>query len=205
MNTANEKLYEWLEERSFEQLNPTEQKQVLQEMSAEEYTEMYQTIQLLDRQSRSGSNRGKEAVWANIADEMSEKNSALPIWLNYRMPVGWAAAVVLLLGFAWLFNQVSQTPETVLGESPVHDTVFVEVPVKESVLVYDTVYLTQQAPQRKTKARLAQIKPKQKSNPSLETDLHIETLANSKKPANELKGNSLYYDSLATKIGFVSL
>lgn len=205
MNTANEKLYEWLEERSFEQLNPAEQKQVLQEMSAEEYTEMYLAIQLLDRQSRSGLNRGKEAVWASIADEMSEKKSVLPIWLNYRMPVAWAAAIVLLLGFTWLFSEMSQAPETVLLDSREHDTVFVEVPVKESVLVYDTVYLREENPSREAKPRLVQAKPKKQTNSSLGSDLHIETLANSKKPANELKGNSLYYDSLAAKIGFVSL
>ncbi|TNE79204.1 MAG: hypothetical protein EP332_11950 [Bacteroidetes bacterium] len=206
MNTASEKIYEWLENRSFEQLNQHEQKTVLLEMSAQDYNDMHQAIRLLDGQNTQHSTRGKEAVWENITHELKEKRNPVPVWLSYRMPVGWAATVFLAMAFGFAVLYFSETPPAQTETKQIlHDTLLVEVPVKESVLVHDTVYLTKKESEAKPKAEIAEVKPNQTVNASLEPELHIEMLSDSKKPANELKGNSLHYDSLAAKIGFVCL
>lgn len=213
MNSANqEKIYEWMESRSFSQLLPDEIALVLEEMNEETYSDMHAAIRHLDGFADDKTTRGKEAIWEEIDRSFRQLRPIRPFSQNVTsnesnwstIPLSWAAAVVLLLllGLSWSFFRPVKTEIT---EIPVlqKDTVLVEVQVPKEVPVYDTVYLQEKKSPHKAVSRKSN--PVNQYAPGLEPELHIQSPSESEDPINRSRRNSLQYDTLVEKIGFVSL
>lgn len=232
MNSANqEKIYTWMESRSFRELSSDEQALVLEEMDEATYTDMFETIRVLDGKSEESAARGKEAVWEEIdrqfrpirrfrpfrlsrdfrpsdlsnesekSNSSNKSNKSIP---TPSIPLSWAAAIILLLllGLSWSLFRPQQS---IITEVPVieKDTVLVEVQVTKEVPFFDTVYLEAKGATPSTSVN-KQV-PAMNVAPSLEPELHIQSPSESEDPVNRSKRNSLQYDTLVEKIGFVSL
>ncbi|MBI1221615.1 MAG: hypothetical protein GC180_03340 [Bacteroidetes bacterium] len=213
-------IFEWMESRPFAQLNSEEQAAVLKAMDALTYDEMYLAICIIEGRNPEVKTRGKEAIWEKIAtsfptnkpnpvaepDEVTnkKKTTALSLWLNRNVPASRVAAllILLMLAFAWLFFYHTETQFT---EVPViqKDTVYVDRAVPTEVPVHDTVWLQSH---EKVVRTVAIKKPaRQNVAPSLEPELHVQSASESSDPINNPKRNSLQFDTLVSKIGFVTL
>lgn len=204
MNTdKNEEIYTWLETRSFQQLNTKEQELVLATMLMQDYEEMHQTILTMQGKRGNPNTRGKEAVWQSIEDELKDEKRSRFAWLSYQVPATWVAAVlVFLLALLFIPRFTQDSGSLSIVSEVIHDTVFVEIPVLEKQLIHDTVYQDKYV---ERPAQTAHHRSISRAIPSLEPELHIQSAKEQEEPINKPKNNSMQYDSMVNKIGFVSL
>ena len=143
-----EQLIEWMEQFSFDALQPEQQRQVLEHMSSEEYN--------FQREALVGAQQLFEDEAVHLNPDPAIKSAALASWtsdekvpwyvwlLNYRIPAYSLVVPMLIIGVVWAWFQVDNgTVEFKVGpqvvETVVRDTVLMEVEKPVEVIVERTV------------------------------------------------------------------
>lgn len=207
--TIPNELFDWIENFPFHALNQAQQSLVLAHFSEEEYTSMHDAAfslhQLLEQTHPKGKTKIKANVMAAFDEKYGKAQQQKPFWFR---PVSYAqaAALALLLmsGLAF-FHFHEKTPEIITRIEYHTDTLVVES-TSAPQLVYDTVYLNEEARKERKKPVPSSIKTRA-DLPSREKndELYISGPKDLESPANRHKRNSFSYDTLANKIGFVSM
>jgi len=218
-------LFDWLEKYNFSSLDSAQQSEVLEYFSAEEYSELRQSVLSIESVKQndaiSGLRRPEPLATArrvlrkqellNRFDEKHRKPAIAYRFLNRPIALWKAAAVFLLFGSGWMthyfLREKAASPEPVIA---VMDTMYVTkeaMPVLEKI--YDTVYIKQQAGPssiRKIyyKGRREETVEKDESS-FLPGDMNVLSIKDLDSTPNRQKSNSIKDDSLLKKYPFVSV
>ncbi len=192
-------LFDWLESRPYDDLNPEERAMAEAWLDESEYRELQETATLLRK--RSASFRSAENQRREVLEALPQKSAIRWKITHYRLPLPYAAALVILALVVWL-RPLTEKVQVV--EKTQVDTLI--LPGKEKVvLVHDTVWQKEPA---SLKRKLNTPRYSVRVNgevPVIAPDFHVLEPAKLDEAPNRPKNNSLEFDSLAKTIGFVTL
>jgi hypothetical protein len=205
MNTA-EKIFDWLESRTFEDLNQDQKKLVLDFMGEASYREMQETLHILDGKSGHGQD-SKSRIKSELLtafDSTSSKPPVILLFLNRKLSLGKAAIWIALFAAAFLWSMISRPEHQVLSSNlaPNPDTVYLTEYVPGMEIKRDTMYI--RVSSKPVEPVLENYAVGAESG-NIETELHIAGAEDRNMQYNRTRNNSLRHDSLLAKIGFVSM
>lgn len=209
MNSENniEQIYDWLEHCSFDSLSKVQQEFVLSVMDEDLYNEMHLAIRASGKLFPGKNARSN--IKQNVLEHFDSGKTHIPLYLfmNQKVSIGKAAIWIALLSGAFMWSLIrGQTVSTKDLTAMLSDTVYVEVPVQVISKVTDTVRVSKGINIDKSSLNQGeQLITMDQSLAQLESDLHIVHAVEQHSDLNSTRNNSLKYDSLAGKIGFVSL
>jgi hypothetical protein len=143
INEIPEQLFEWINSRKFEVLNAAERQIVLENISEEEYNDMFKASEAIKAVNSAGEDdmNRKEAV-LNSYDRM-HSGRRYPYSLNFGAVLKAAAIVVPILGGALFFFLLKNVPNKIINQVAVKDTVVVyRDRTSDAPVIHDTVYRT---------------------------------------------------------------
>jgi hypothetical protein len=201
----NEDIFSLMINHEFKHLSQEEKEIVQKTMKEEEYEHMRNIYFALEKSSKAGSR--KDAIKSNLLQHF-QKNNQPNASVFQRTFSFWQMAAVFvftsLLSFIFLFTK---TPHPSISVNTIiHDTLIQwrDNPTK-TLVVYDTLYLPQKKNRPKPFNRNeAQIINKE-SIQIPQTDLAIQSFSEVNQPSNQMRHNSIKYDTLIRDIGFVRL
>lgn len=220
--TWSNEIFEWIQNYPFDTLSIEQQHEVLNAMSMEDYTEMYESNQLLQAEHQPSNRR--QAMKSDLLNRFDQQYSSS----SFASSMLWKAASVLLFLTSAYFGYKQFNTSTIITEPIVlHDTIYVDKLIPQtqqsSVVHLDTIK-TASSPSN----RINPIIPKPHS--SHKTIFHqvastnrghsveaspVSTINSNEIPvvslnqlhssANSNKRNSRKFDSLEQSMPFVSL
>jgi len=200
-------IFDSLLTRPFASLTSKEQEEVLLHFSEEEYTAMHEAASGLSTIGQRAKAKGKDAIKASLMDAFDAQypvNKPAAVWMNYRLSLPQAAAIILLcLSGLIAFYQLNPREKIVYKESVRIDTLIAEAGSPEQILIHDTVWQKVEVEQldktqKPSKRTLGIISPGQQ-------ELYIQGAENINASVNQTKNNSLEQDTLVSRIGFVTM
>lgn len=209
MKAANipNSIFDHMKTHSFVSLTPKEQEEVLRHFSEEEYTAMHEVASGLSAIGKQAKAKGKDAIKASLMDAFDAQHPApkpAAVWMNYRLSLPQAAALVLLcLSGLVAFYQLNPTEKIVYKESVRIDTLIAEAGSPEQILIHDTVWQKVEV-ERKDKKQTTKRRNNNVILP-VQQELYIQGTENINAKVNQTKNNSLEQDTLVSRIGFVTL
>jgi hypothetical protein len=215
MNTNPEQIpneiFDWLQSKSYDQLNKNQQQKLAPFFTEQEYTAMHQIAfqsKAVNNENISRKASIKENLLLKLDQQQSKpKNSLLLVkWQAWKV----AASFLFIMGIAFLFlkNSIRFEPNSNNLITKI-DTVFIEKLVeKEPLKIYDTVYLTQNFRKENKGNRRSQnldLNLYSRNQIAHQTDLNIQSIEDIESLPNKNRGNSIKDDTLLKQYGFVSL
>ncbi|MEZ4805288.1 MAG: hypothetical protein R2852_07350 [Bacteroidia bacterium] len=200
-----EEIFDYLEDYTFDELNLQQKELVLKAMTAEEYMELFSVISELKIKKQSDGHAIKESNIASLMQAFESKHTTASKSKKVVYMQWWNIAAVLVLGsllavFLNTFNK--KTLETGLTLKPDIDTIYVtkliasESPIADTVFVEVPVY--KKSKSRYKKVEMASTDETRGIFPPSE---HVVSLDEINDLANIQKGNSLKEESLLKEIG----
>lgn len=215
--------FDWIQHHSFDALNVEQQKEILQYMSADEYTELFDSAQLLAESSRTLNADSRKLLLNRFDQHYAQSKKPLNIQWNTM----WKAASILLFISTCMFAyksslNIQHETRTVVQ----HDTIYLDrniatlpanrLPVHETSIVKPVDLPSAQKPQyrragaQKTLVHQSVSNSQKPSIPSyaeskLNDDLHTISIDEINNKPNAHKHNSMKDDSLEKNFRFVSL
>ncbi len=204
-NDLNEDIFSLMIRHEFNQLSPEEKEIVQKAMKEEEYEHMRNIYFALEKSSNAVSRR--DTIKSNLLIQFQKNNQAKASLFQKTYSFWQMAAVFVFtsfLGFIFLFTHTSQPSISV--NSIVHDTLvqWRDKPTK-TLVVYDTVFLPQKKNRSKPINRKEPLIINKESIQIPQTDLAIQSFTEVNQPSNQMRHNSIKYDTLIRDIGFVRL
>lgn len=204
-NDLNEDIFSLMIRHEFNQLSPEEKEIVQKAMKEEEYEHMRNIYFALEKSSKAVSRR--DTIKSNLLIQFQKNNQAKASLFQKTYSFWQMAAVFVFtsfLGFIFLFTHTSQPSISV--NSIVHDTLvqWRDKPTK-TLVVYDTVFLPQKKNRPKPINRKEPLIINKESIQIPQTDLAIQSFTELNQPSNQMRNNSIKYDTLIRDIGFVRL
>ncbi|MCF8254814.1 MAG: hypothetical protein K9I36_11205 [Bacteroidia bacterium] len=204
-------IFDWLQTKSYDQLNQNQQQELASFFTEQEYTLMHQIAlqsKVLSNENVSRKARIKENLLLKLDQQQSKRKTPLILvkWQAWKV----AASFILILGITvfLLKNSFRFEPNTNNLITKI-DTVFIEKLVEvEPVKIYDTVYLTQNFRKENKGNRKVQnieMKMDNRNQASTQTDLNIQSIEDIESLPNKSRSNSIKDDTLLKQYGFVSL
>lgn len=204
-NDLNEDIFSLMIRHEFNQLSPQEKEIVQKAMKEEEYEHMRNIYFALEKSSKAVSRR--DTIKSNLLIHFQKNNQAKASVFQKTYSFWQMAAVFVFtsfLGFIFLFSHTSQPSISV--NTIVHDTLvqWRDKPTK-TLVVYDTVFLPQKKNRPKPINRKEPLIINKESIQIPQTDLAIQSFTEVNQPSNQMRNNSIKYDTLIRDIGFVRL
>ncbi len=204
-NDLNEDIFSLMIRHEFNQLSPEEKEIVQKAMKEEEYEHMRNIYFALEKSSKAVSRR--DTIKSNLLIQFQKNNQAKASVFQKTYSFWQMAAVFVFtsfLGFIFLFSHTSQPSISV--NTIVHDTLvqWRDKPTK-TLVVYDTVFLPQKKNRPKPINRKEPLIINKESIQIPQTDLAIQSFTEVNQPSNQMRNNSIKYDTLIRDIGFVRL
>jgi len=200
-------IFDSLLTRPFSTLSSSEQEEVLHHFSEEEFTAMHEAAIGLSFIGQRAKAKGKDTIKDSLMDAFDAQHPAqkpAAVWMNYRLSLPQAAAVVLLcLSGLIAFYQLNPTEKIVYKESVRIDTLIAEAGSPEQILIHDTVWQKVEV-ERKDKKQTTKRRNNNVILP-VQQELYIQGTENINAKVNQTKNNSLEQDTLVDKIGFVTM
>jgi hypothetical protein len=204
-------IFDWLEQRSFDDLSVAEKNTVLLHFTEDTYRELHLVASGVRVAWKPENTSAKIPAKQQLLDRFDSlhgnKNVSPGIW---RSPVIWRAAVIFLLGIsgALAYVLLAQRQYVQPGLAVVRDTVFIDKGMATAAHIYDTIYLenpVKVSPGIPGVAR--RMPPKQVTAPSsIDNEaLSVLSIRELKAKPNAQKKNSMKHDSSARKYHFVTL
>jgi len=204
-------IFDWLQTKSYDQLNQNQQQELASFFTEQEYTVMHQIAfqsKVVSNENISRKARIKENLLLKLDQQQSKRKTPLILvkWHAWKV----AASFILILGITVLLlkNSFRFEPNTNNLITKI-DTVFIEKLVEvEPIKIYDTVYLTQNFRKENKGNRKVQnieMKMDNRNQASTQTDLNIQSIEDIESLPNKNRSNSIKDDTLLKQYGFVSL
>jgi hypothetical protein len=114
-------IFDWIEIYSFQDLNETQQQQVLQHFSMDEYNDMHATANALTNIAMQASNKNNKQELLNLFDQQFTNHN------KHKFNLWHAASILLFIcSSIFMYNSFNKSNSSAQLVNNIHDTIFIE-------------------------------------------------------------------------------